>query len=233
LIKLIQFPPSLGIPNASPFCMKLENQIRLLGLPYENKYIEDPRKYPKGKLPAIEHNGKLMADTRVIAPYLISLAEHDPDAVLTPEQQGISHAMHRMLEESLYFVVMHMRWIDDNSWPKLNKNLFSHLKPPLSWVLPGMLRKKVARDLQGQGTGRMTSDEILQLGQQDLAALEGLLGDKSFLFGAEPTMLDATAQAFLAGICHSTMPIALGKPSDALVSYCDRMKAHLYPDGYP
>ena len=33
MIKLFQFPPAFGLPNASPFCMKLETWLRMAGLP--------------------------------------------------------------------------------------------------------------------------------------------------------------------------------------------------------
>ena len=34
MIKLYQFPPAFGLPNASPFCMKLETYLRMAGLPF-------------------------------------------------------------------------------------------------------------------------------------------------------------------------------------------------------
>ena len=45
-IKLYQFPPALGLPNASPFCMKLETYLRMAGLPFENKYTPHLRQHP-------------------------------------------------------------------------------------------------------------------------------------------------------------------------------------------
>ena len=35
MIKLYQFAPAFGLPNASPFCMKMETYLRMAGLPYE------------------------------------------------------------------------------------------------------------------------------------------------------------------------------------------------------
>jgi hypothetical protein len=35
LITLHQFAPAFGLPNASPFCMKLETYLRMAGLPCE------------------------------------------------------------------------------------------------------------------------------------------------------------------------------------------------------
>lgn len=35
MIKLYQFSPAWGLPNPSPFCMKVETYLRMTGLPYE------------------------------------------------------------------------------------------------------------------------------------------------------------------------------------------------------
>jgi hypothetical protein len=35
MIKVYQFEPAFGIPNASPFCFKLENYLRMAAIPFE------------------------------------------------------------------------------------------------------------------------------------------------------------------------------------------------------
>ena len=52
-IELYQFAPAFGLPNASPFCMKMETWLRMAGLPFT---IPAPNfshfgKAPKGKMP--------------------------------------------------------------------------------------------------------------------------------------------------------------------------------------
>ncbi|MGC3250889.1 glutathione S-transferase family protein, partial [Pseudomonas aeruginosa] len=51
MISLFQFPAAFNVPNASPYCLKLETRLRLAGLEYQVKVVSDPRKAPKGKLP--------------------------------------------------------------------------------------------------------------------------------------------------------------------------------------
>ena len=34
MIKLYQYSPAFGLPNASPFCMKLETYLRMAQLPF-------------------------------------------------------------------------------------------------------------------------------------------------------------------------------------------------------
>jgi len=44
VIRLIQLPPAFGLPNASPFCLKLETWLRMADLPYQNVYTANRRR---------------------------------------------------------------------------------------------------------------------------------------------------------------------------------------------
>lgn len=58
MIKLYQFEPAFGLPNASPFCMKVETYLRMAGLPYEIARNADIRKRRKGKCPTSKMKGR-------------------------------------------------------------------------------------------------------------------------------------------------------------------------------
>ena len=71
MIKLYQFAPAFGLPNASPFCMKVETYLRMAGLPHE--LVNDGlrvMKAPKGKLPFIDDDGVVVADSTFIIEHL-------------------------------------------------------------------------------------------------------------------------------------------------------------------
>ena len=53
MIVLHQFKSFFGLPNASPFCMKLETYLRMAGLPFEipAASVRAIGRAPKGKLP--------------------------------------------------------------------------------------------------------------------------------------------------------------------------------------
>jgi len=70
MIRLYQFAPAFGLPNASPFCMKVETFLRMAGLSYECPRDADLRKAPKGKLPYIVDEGAVVSDSSFIVDHL-------------------------------------------------------------------------------------------------------------------------------------------------------------------
>ena len=235
MIKLYQFPPAFGLPNASPFCMKVETYLRMAGLPYECPRGADFRKSPKGKLPYIEDSeggGKVVADSTFIIDYLKATYGDKLDARLSAAERALSVVIQRTFEESLYWPVVHSRWIDDTGFAQVNEAVFGRMKFPLRQIIPLFARRGLRRQLHAQGTGRHSRDEIYAIGCRDITALAGLLGDKPYFLGDEPASIDATGYAFLANLLW--VPIDLPMRAHAatfsnLEAYCQRMKARYYP----
>jgi len=120
------------------------------------------------------------------------------DAHLSLPEQAIAHAFSRMLDEHLYWVVVHARWKLNKNWPVIKELFFSALPLPLKLVVPFAARKKVLNALYKQGLGRHTDTEIFETGTRDLTALSDFLSDKPFFFGDKPCSFDAIAYAALA-----------------------------------
>ena len=57
----------------------------------------------------------------------------------------------------------------------------------------------VTNQCKGQGIGRHTTEEIRELGIKDMKALSDYLGDKPFVMGDKPTVLDCTLFGFMSG----------------------------------
>jgi glutathione S-transferase len=231
MIKLYQFVPAFGLPNASPFCMKVENYLRMAGLAYECPRGASHFKAPKGKLPYIEDNGKFIADSSFIIDYLKQTRGDKLDAALTAAQAATARAYQKLLEEDLYWALLYTRWIDAAGFALAREAFFARLAPPLRWVVPHLARRGLRRQLHAQGMGRHSREEIMQIGCRDIAALAAFLGSKPYFLGEQPTSLDASAYAFLANIVQVPLdsPIkqeALGHAN--LVAYGERMKTRYY-----
>src|SRR5687768_4913060 len=110
-IVLWQMRPLWGIPNPSPFCMKVETWLRMAGLPYEAREIEGPPRSQSGKLPYIERpDGSLLWDSSVIIDTLTRERNVTLDAELSADQRAIGTLLQRTFEENLYFVAVYDRW---------------------------------------------------------------------------------------------------------------------------
>lgn len=200
MIRLYVFPDALkGTPNPSQFCVKLEAVFRLAGVPHEICHEANPANGPKGKLPFIEIEGERIGDSALILHHLMERLGLDLDEGLSAAERGLSHTIERLVEERLYWVIVHSRWIDN--WPQTKEAIFgSGLPFPLSLFVPNAARKSIRSALHAHGLGRHTADEIYALGACDLEALSALLGDKPFFFGERPRLADATVYSALVNI---------------------------------
>ena len=227
MIRLFIFPPLMaGTPNPGPFCVKLETALRLAGVQYEVCHVTRPDQGPKGKIPYVEIDGERIGDSTLIIERLKETRGIDLDAHLSPRERAQSLALQRMLEEHLYFILVYSRWIEPTNWEKIRKLFFGNMPFPLRLIVPRMAHKGTIEKLSGQGIGRHTRDEIFDFGAKDLDALSEILGDKPFVFGEKPSLVDTTAFALVVSILGPDFdsPLkahAMGLPN--LVAYAERM----------
>ncbi len=233
MIKLYKFGQVGDVVDASPFCVKVEAYLRLAGIPYETasgpQYL---RKAPKGKLPYIEDNGKQIPDSSFILDYVRETYGDKVDVQLSDRDKAIAHAFIKMLDENLYWVLVHARWQLEHNLASLNQTFFDALPFPLNKIIAFKARKDVISKLQQQGMGRHTTDEITELGSRDLHALAVLLGDNPYFFGETPCSLDADAYAILVQMLRVpgfTAPIFdKAKTYPNLVEFTDRFHARYF-----
>lgn len=232
MITLYSFGPAFGLPDPSPFVTKAEVLLKMAGLPY-NTDTGGFNKAPKGKLPYIVDNGDTIADSTFIRWHLEKKYHIDLDRGLDAEQRAIAWAFEKMLEDHLYWAVVHERWMDDANFDKGPRTFFRKIPGPMRIFLIPMIRRQVRRSLHGQGLGRHSREEIVALGTRSIDATADFLGTKPFLMGQEPTGVDATAFAFIAGLLCPVFETKLrtaAERRDNLRRYVGRMTVRFYPD---
>lgn len=231
MIVLHQFAPPPWLPNASPFCMKVENYLRMAAVPFETNDKASPLSAPKKKLPFITDGDKKIADSAFIVDYLKATYGDPLDAAVSAPDRAMATALCRLMEEHLYWSLIYSRWIDDASWPATRALFFGGMPAPLRAVLPHVVRRGIRQSLFGHGMGRHSADEIYAVGKADLTVLSEFLGAKAFFLGPKPTSLDATAYAFLANVVSAPFETPLKVHAATLPNlapYCARMKAKYY-----
>jgi glutathione S-transferase len=231
VIRLHQFAPAFGLPNASPFCMKVETYLRMAGLPFEAVNDGNIMKAPKGKLPYVDDDGTLVADSSFIIEHLKQRYGDPLDAALSPLQRAQATALQRLLEENLYWAVVYTRWVQPTGWALTGPAFFGGLPPPLRWLVPLLARRGMRASLRGHGMGRHNAQEVMAIGCRDITAVADWLGPQPYMLGDAPTSVDATAYALLANVLWAPVqsPLqdhAASRPT--LAAYCQRMKARYY-----
>lgn len=236
MITLYQTPVAWGTPNLSPFCFKLEAYMRMADLPYEVK-MADLRYAPKGKVPYVEIDGKVMGDSQFIIEYLKNKHGDLLDAKLTPEQMAVGHTVRRMLEECTYWYIVYMRWVDEAGWLAYMPVVETMIPHVVGGQVPlTALREKYQQILHDQGTGRHDMDEVQALAKADIFSLATLMGNKAYLLSETPSSFDAVVYAFLVSIIANPVETDLKQYTLSqanLVRYCTRFKSKFFANWKP
>lgn len=230
-IRLFQFEPAWGLPSPSPFCLKLETFLRMNRLPYEVVPGARMELAPKGGLPYIEFEGRALGDSGFIIAFLKRRFGIDPDAGLGAAERAVAHAVRRMLEEHMYWVMTYSRWLEAENAPTLLQALFGGLPPQVADTVFAQIKEQVRANIFGHGLGRHTREEMYSLAVDDITALSAFLGDKPYAMGEQPTTLDATVYGFLAALLVPPIESPLKSAALALanlVAYTERMRSRYF-----
>lgn len=234
MIKYYPFFRIWGLPDASPFCTKMETWLRMAKVPY--KTVSNPmnvRRAPKGKLPYIEHNGQAIGDSSLIIQHLTKAFDVKLDDHLSDEQRREALLVQRTLEEHLYWVLIFGRWVEDANWD-ITRNAFFKKAPFLiRGLIANKIRNKIKKSAMGHGMGLHDRETIYAMGIQDLEAVSAPLKNQPFILGERASSLDATAFGFFAQILyppHETPLKTWFMERSWLVDYCNRMKKNWFPE---
>ncbi|MBS0472241.1 MAG: glutathione S-transferase family protein [Proteobacteria bacterium] len=228
MITLYGFGPAFGLPDPSPFVMKIEVLLRMADVPYRRERGAPPQA-PKGKVPWIADGDAVVADSTFIRRHLETVHGAAFDAGLSGEQKALAWSIERMLEDHLYWALLSSRWLDDANFAKGPAHFFDGAPDGVREAA----RERTRGYVHGQGLGRHRPDEQTYLARRDLESLSAVLGTSPYLFGDAPCGTDATAFAMLAGILTPFFASPLRECAESFVNlraYSSRMMARYYPD---
>jgi glutathione S-transferase len=232
MITIYTFGPGFGLPDPSPFVMKVETLLKMAGLPYRVD-TKGFSKAPKGKLPYIDDDGERIADSTFIRWHLEKKHRIDFDRGLDDTQRAVAWAFERTVEDHLYWALVDARWTEDANFDRGPRSFFRAAPAPIRPLIVAMVRRKVRQSLHAQGIGRHAPAEIAALATRSIDALATYLGQKPFFKGAEPVGVDATIFSFVAGALCPVFETPIRHATerhDNLKRYVGRMTARFYPD---
>jgi len=206
VVYLYQFNRTPMVPSVSPFCLKLESWLKLSGIKYENVDHKMKLRSKRGLLPFVELNGEEIADSTHIIEVLSKKFEKPMPLELAGDQKNIAHAMNTMVENHLHWIITQWKSRDMENMLKgykidlpalLGSKLPSGL---LNFYFKHAIVRKMAKKVKAQGLGAASNDEMDQMGKDDVKVLSDMLGEKQFLFGDEPSLLDMTVFSHLSSV---------------------------------
>lgn len=233
-ITLFGWGPLFGVRGPSPFVLKTEIQLQMLGVDF-TRAIADLETVKKHKAPYVKlDDGTLVEDSTFIRLHFEAALGKDLDHGLTAEQRAASWGLERMLEDRLTFIMAHERWLIPANFKKGPAVFFMRVpEAARAKVIEGVLDDLEKRQ-HSQGIGRHSREERMTLATRDIGAIAAQLGDKPYLFGQEPTALDAAAFGVLSACVapiFDTPLIGLVRKHENLSRYLERMEARYFRDG--
>ena len=230
MITLYALPPAFGLRNVSPFCLKTEMILAHLKQPFELVEEPDPRKTPKGKLPYLEVDGEVVADSERILEYLDQKFEGALFDDLTPQEIAIGRAFTRLAEEHLYWMIVASRWLEDDWFPNVVEGFF-HIAPwPVRGFVARQAQKEVKKTYHLQGLGRHSKEEQIKFAREDLSALSDQIEAERYITGGRQTVFDFTIASLLVGLMDNepvTWLSEIAKEYPVLREYVDRIQAEI------
>jgi len=217
----------------SPFCDKVRRVLHVKRQPYRVEELDlaavvtgKLRKInPVGKVPALEHDGKMIVDSSEIVRHL---EREFPEPSLIPSEpglRGLVHVLEDWADESLYFYELHLRLTmrhNAQKWvPELTKRDAGVVRALARFVVPRETRART----RAQGVGKKSPDAIHADIERHVGSLGDLLGKRQWLVGDALTLADIAVfvQLFCIRSTLEGWPIINGTPN--VVSWMDRVDA--------
>jgi glutathione S-transferase len=197
MIKLYTFPPAFGLRNVSPFCLKVEMALTWLGIPFEIVEIADPRKAPKGKLPYVDIDGQILADSELILSQLDEMTKGKLYGELTDTQKAQGFAFTRLCEDHLYWIMVASRWLDKTWFENIKEGFFGSAPAFLRSAVSGAARRRMRQTYDLHGLGRHNLDEQKNFARRDLNAISDVVSTQRFIVRDEISAFDFTVASLL------------------------------------
>ncbi len=227
MITLYGWGPMFGCPSPSPFVMKTDIQLQMLGVDF-NRAIADLEAVPKHKAPYVYDGDQLIQDSNFIRAHFEKKLGKSLTDGLTDEKQAASWAFERMAEGHLTSCVLSERWMIDANFDKGPRQFFMDVPADMRDQVCAEIRAGIKAANERIGFARHSRAEQLQLADWDIQAIARQLDKKDYLFGDWASAADASVAAVLIS-CETdffdTPLIDLVRQHDNLMAYIDRIKS--------
>jgi len=251
-IKLHNFGEPASMPKHSYHCQKLETYFRAAGWSVESDYVTVPhwssmRSTRAAKdflqLPFVtfeDEGPEKRYDFRAVRELVGLGMLKDLDAGLSSERRVDTKVWQIYIEESVFPSTLLSRYRDEKHWPVFVSEAVD-LKVPFladAEADPSTVRQHMLQHLRQHGISRYNREEIADLLEEALTAIEVKLAANESMHGyvyggARPTSLDVILYSYLASVlstrCNPALAMFILK-SDRLRNYVRRLTSMWFPE---
>ena len=188
----------------SPFCDKIRRALDWKRIPYRLHDVSMwevltklRRVNPIRKVPALEVDGEVVADSTDIAHFLEARWPERPLIPRDPAERALCHFLEDWADESLYFYEVRLRFTFPRNRDRWLAILLEGDRPPLRRVLAPAVKRAVREQCAAQGVGRKPEAMVLRDVDRHLDALSAWLAGKTWLVGGALTLADLAVYAQL------------------------------------
>jgi glutathione S-transferase len=200
MITLYSYPELFAVADNNPYGLKIFAFLKLSKLEFKHEHIFDARSAPREQLPYIVDGDHTVGDSDAIVRYLTAKYGLTMDSALTDVQRTTHHFVRRTLDD-LYWVMSYSRWRDPEFWPLFRDEMLRK-HPALTEDGLNAARDYNFKRYHYQGIGRYEPSDVYARGIADLQAVADVTPRHGFLFGTQPSSIDAAAYGFLANILY-------------------------------
>ncbi len=234
-ITLHQFDSFWGLPNASPFCMKVEGYLRWRRIPFRI-VVSSPRRSPSGQVPWVVDDGEVIADSQKIITRFERGRADALDHWMTARDRAAAHMLRRLLEFDLFWQINYSRWVDPAGWARFRPDIRVRLPLPMRLFGLPMVRRRLMRTCRMLGLKPDQPQKAYDIGRGHIDAVADLLGDSPFMLGENISSVDFSALGVLGNIMRQPAPSPIrdhANDRENLVTWLDRMWDLAFRDWSP
>ncbi len=216
--------------HMSPYNEKVQRMLNVKGIPFEEKYwlLADRKKVtgfnPTGKLPALEHDGKVIGDSTDVVHYIEKTFPEPPLLPSEPRLRGQVHVLEDWADESLYFYEMHLRFTTPGNCERNIPRMVEHESAFLRWLLPRVIPGGIRKITASQGIGRKSIEQLMIDVERHIQAVDGLLDGSDWLVGDQLTLADLAVYAMFQALRDADMALALLQKHAAVTDWMERIE---------
>ena len=228
MITLYSYPELFAVVDNNPYGLKSFAFLKLANLDFRHEHVFDAKSAPRQQLPYIVDDDQTVGESDAIIEYLTAKYALTMDSGLTDAQHTTHHFIRRTLDD-LYWVMSYSRWRDPQFWPLFRDEMLRR-HPTLTQQGMDTARNYNFKRYEYQGIGRYQPGDVYARGLADLQALANVTPGHGFLFGREPSSIDAAAYGFVANILYYEIDTPLKRfvaSRAALVRHVDAIHSRM------